>query len=56
MKKTKILLSIIFIAIFTSSLLAADPVAVIIKVKGDITIKNAASGKSITAKDVVNHP
>ena len=50
MKKTKILLSIIFIAIFTSSLLAADPVAVIIKVKGDITIKNAASGKSITAK------
>ena len=50
MKKIKILFSIIFIAIFTSSLLAADPVAVIIKVKGDITIKNAASGKSITAK------
>jgi hypothetical protein len=50
MKKIKILFSIIFIAIFTCSLLAADPVAVIIKAKGDITIKNSASGKSITAK------
>ena len=50
MKNLKILFSILLITIFTSSLIAADPVAVIIKAKGDIAIKNAASGKSITAK------
>jgi hypothetical protein len=50
MKNLKVLFSILLITIFTSALIAADPVAVIIKAKGDIAIKNAASGKSITAK------
>jgi len=50
MKRLKILFSILLITVFTGSLLAADPVAVIIKAKGDITIKNAASGKSLKAK------
>lgn len=50
MKSLKILVSILSIAIFTSSTFAADPVAIIIKAKGDISIKNPVSGKSITAK------
>jgi len=50
MKRFKILFTILLIAIFTGTLLAQGPAAVIIKAKGDITIKNAASGKSINAK------
>jgi len=50
MKTIRILFPVLLLAIFTSSLLAADPVAVVIKAKGDISIKNAVSGKSLTAK------
>jgi hypothetical protein len=50
MKNVKILFSILLIVIFTSALLAADPVAVVIKSKGEVTIKNVTSGKSVTAK------
>jgi len=49
MKSYKQLIVFILIAILAGTLVAADPVAVVIKAKGDISIKNATSGKSITA-------
>jgi ferric-dicitrate binding protein FerR (iron transport regulator) len=50
MKRYNRLIIFILIAIFAGTLTAADPVAVVIKAKGDISIKNATSGKSVTAK------
>jgi hypothetical protein len=50
MKTMKISLLFVLIAIFSAHLFAADPVAVVIKAKGDITVKNATSGKSVNAK------
>lgn len=50
MKKLKIILPILMVILFTSSLFAADPSAIIIRAKGQITIKNSKSGKSIKAK------
>jgi len=50
MKNFKSILPILMVIIFASSLFAADPSAVIIKAKGQITIKNSKSGKSIKAK------
>ena len=46
MLKLNYMIVLLLITVFTSSLIAADPVAVIIKAKGDITIKNTTSGKS----------
>ncbi len=50
MKNLKNILPILLVIIFTSSLIAANPVAIIIKAKGQVSIKNTKTGKSVTAK------
>lgn len=50
MKTMKIISLLIIVAVFTAQSFAADPVAVVIKARGDISIKNATSGKSVNAK------
>ncbi len=50
MKNLKNILPILLVIIFTSSIIAANPVAIIIKAKGQVSIKNSKTGKSVTAK------
>ena len=50
MKKLNLLLLISLFTVFSTNIFAADPIAVVIKAKGEISVKNAASGKSTDAK------
>ncbi|KAA3614903.1 MAG: hypothetical protein D8M58_10635 [Calditrichaeota bacterium] len=50
MKNLKRILPLLMVILFAGSLIAADPSAIVIKAKGDITIKNAKTGKSLKAK------
>jgi hypothetical protein len=50
MKIFKNVSPILMVILFASAIFAADPSAIVIKAKGPITIKNATTGKSVTAK------
>ncbi|MCB0284611.1 MAG: FecR domain-containing protein [Calditrichaeota bacterium] len=50
MKNKNILKLFTFLLLVSIPLFAADPVAVVIKAVGDISVKNTTSGKSVTAK------
>ncbi len=50
MKKLSILLTTLFITFFIGYLAADDPVAIVIKASGGVSIKNEETGKSVEAK------
>lgn len=50
MKTIKLLTVMLLTTLFLTNVHAADPVAIIIKAKGKITIKNSVTGKSLKAK------
>jgi len=50
MKLLKFLVAIMLTALLAQSVYAAGPIAIVLKAKGPVTIKNAVSGKSVKAR------